>query len=287
MTSPPDLLIVDEQQKSSREQREILLGKHTNFLEATATAIPRTMGLVAHGSLNISIIKESPVKKEIISKIIFEKEKRDIFAQIKAQLALGNRCAVVLPAVEAKLTGSPELDAENERKSVVSAVDIWEKSFQGQVIGLHGRMKESEKISLLDQVRQGVYSVVLATSLIEIGVTIPNLTLILVIHPEKYGASSLHQLRGRLVRNGGKGAFYLLAEDDVSEKTMERLKAVCAIKDGFELATADFEQRGFGDLGSDGTEQSGQPICLFKNIRILPSDVQRVVSYLHDEKSDD
>lgn len=285
MPKEPNLLIVDEQQKSSREQREYLLGEHTNFLEATATCLPRTMGLAVHGSLNISVVSEQPVVKKITSKIIKEAEKPKIFAEIKKTLLAGNRVAIVLPEVEAKLTGDLQQDAENEKKSVVTAVKLWEKMFPGKVVGLHGRMKEAEKIALLDKVKRGDYPIVLATSLIEIGVTIPNLTLILVIHPEKYGASSLHQLRGRLVRNGGEGSFYLLIdEEDASEKTMARLNAVCATSDGFKLAATDFEARGFGDLAEDSSEQSGAPICLFKNIRILPSDVERVVSHLQIEK---
>lgn len=285
INKPPNLLIVDEQQKSSREQREALLGEHTNFLECTATCLPRTMGLVSHGSLDITIINQSPVKKSITSKIIAGKEKSNILAEIKKLLAQGARCAIVLPTVEARVTGDTEQDEDNEKKSVISALRIWDKIFPGQVVGLHGKMKEQEKIQLLDRVKRGDFPIVLATSLIEIGVTIPNLRLVVVVHPEKYGASSLHQLRGRLVRNGGEGAFYMLInESDISEKSMARLNSVCATTNGFNLAEADFEARGFGDLGSEGSDQSGPPICLFKNIRIFPSDIERVTLHLQSAK---
>lgn len=284
--TPPNLLIVDEQQKSSREQREVLLGENTNFLECTATCLPRTMGLVSHGSLDITIINQSPVKKSITSKIIARKEKSNILAEIKKLLAQGARCAIVLPTVEARVTGDTEQDDENEKKSVISALKIWERIFPGQVVGLHGKMKELEKIELLDRVKRGDFPIVLATSLIEIGVTIPNLRLVVVVHPERYGASSLHQLRGRLVRNGGEGAFYmLLSESEISEKSMARLHSVCATTNGFNLAEADFEARGFGDLGAEGSDQSGPPICLFKNIRIFPSDIERVTLHLQSAKA--
>lgn len=277
----PNLLIVDEQQKSSREQRELLIGPHTNFLEATATCLPRTMGLVEHGSLNISIVREQPVKKSISSKIISNSEEKSaVFAEIQKLIEEGKRCAIVLPEVDAKLTGNAVTDAENEKKSVVKAVGIWETTFPGKVVGLHGRMKESEKIDLLNQVKEGKFPIVLATSLIEIGVTIPNLCLVVVVSPEKYGTSSLHQIRGRLVRNGGEGKFYLSIDDGLPEKTMVRLNAVCSTLDGFDLAMSDFEARGFGDLSVESSEQSGDPVCLFKNIRILPSDIQKVVYHL-------
>lgn len=276
----PHLLIVDEQQKSSRDQRERLLGGHTNFLECTATCLPRTMGLVEHGALNISIVREQPVKKKIISKIIKPDDKKAVFAEIRDLLAKGARCAVVLPEVEAKVTGDHDTDEESEKKAVTTAVVIWNRIFPGKVIGLHGRMKESEKIEALEKVKRGDFPIVLATSLIEIGVTIPDLRLVLIVNPEIHGATTLHQLRGRLVRNGGVGSFYLLVENDLKPKALERLNVVCSTNDGFELAMADFEMRGFGDLAMDSSEQSGQPICIFKNIRIRPTDVQRVVSHL-------
>ena len=287
MEKEPHLLIVDEQQKSSREQREFLLGDHTNFLEATATCLPRTMGLAVHGSLNISVVSQQPVPKTITSKIIQgADEKASAYEEIKALVKRGERCAIVLPMVEARLTGDPQEDAENQKKSVVDALPVWEAQFSGQVIGIHGRLSESEKIKGLNDVKAGKFPIVLATSLIEIGVTIPKLTLVLVIHPQNYGASSLHQLRGRLVREGGEGKFYLILDDKgTSEKTMARLEAVCSTSNGFELAEKDFEQRGFGDLGEDSSDQSGAPICLFKNICIYPGDVTNVVQHFQNEKT--
>lgn len=276
----PDLLVVDEQQKSSREQRERLMGEHTNQLEATATCLPRTMGLVEHGALNISIVREQPVKKTITSKIISGDDRRAVFKEIRDLVAKGARCAIVLPEVEAKTTGDPAADEAAEKRAVTTALQHWDKLFPGQVIGLHGRMKESEKIEALEKVKRGDFPVVLATSLIEIGVTVPDLRLVLVVQPEIHGATTLHQLRGRLVRNGGVGAFYLLVEGELKPKSEERLKAVCATSDGFELAMSDAEMRGFGDLAEDSSEQSGTPVCIFRNIRIKPSDVQRVVRHI-------
>ena len=272
----PDFLIVDEQQKSSRDQRERIIDEHTNFLEATATCLPRTMGLVTHGALCVSVLRTQPVKKSIRSAIVQAESKRGIFEQIQRRLNAGGRCAIVLPEVTAKIAG----DAESEKRAVASAVAIWDRLFPGKVIGLHGRMKESEKIMSLEKVKRGDFPIVLATSLIEIGVTIPDLQLLLVVHPERYGTSQLHQMRGRLVRNGGSGLFFLLIEGQQSEKTMQRLKTVCAINDGFKLAIADFESRGFGDLAVDSTEQSGEPVCLFKNLRVRHSDVVRVTKHL-------
>lgn len=272
----PDLLIVDEQQKSSRDQRERIIGENTNFLEATATCLPRTMGLVEHGALSLSILRTQPVKKNIKSAIITPESKRDVFKRIHGVLNGGGRCAIVLPEVDAKIAG----DAESEKRAVATAVAIWDKIFPGKVIGLHGRMKESEKIASLEKVKRGDFPIVLATSLIEIGITIPDLRLLLVIHPERLGVSQLHQLRGRLVRNGGSGLFYLLVEGEQSPKTMSRLKTVCSLNDGFELAVADFERRGFGDLAEDSTEQSGDPVCLFRNLRVRHGDVERVTTHL-------
>lgn len=272
----PDFLVVDEQQKSSRDQRERIIDEHTNFLEATATCLPRTMGLVTHGALCVSVLRTQPVKKRIRSAIVSADAKRGVFERIHRILSEGGRCAIVLPEVDAKIAG----DVESEKRAVATAVAIWDKIFPGKVIGLHGRMKESEKVASLEKVKRGDFPVVLATSLIEIGVTIPDLRLLLVVHPERYGTSQLHQLRGRLVRNGGDGAFFLLIEGKQSDKTMQRLKTVCAMNDGFELAISDFECRGFGDLAEDSSEQSGEPVCLFKNLRVRHDDVVRVTKHL-------
>lgn len=266
----PDFLVVDEQQKTSRDQREVLLGKHTNFLEATATCIPRTYALMAYGGMKLSVIRQQPVEKKITTKVIYNNDRSAIFDEIKKVVAQGNKVAIILPLVFRK--DSEDIDIEADKLSVESATLLWEKAFPGAVVGLHGKMSEGEKIKRLESIKNTPeVSIIISTTIIEIGVTILNLRLMITVEPDRYGLSTLHQMRGRLARNGGEGAMYLLVKkpaEQLSSKTTERLALLERINDGFELAEADAQLRGWGDLAEDSSIQTGSVVTLFSNILI-------------------
>lgn len=263
----PDFLVVDEQQKTSVEQRNRLLGEHTNLLEATATCMPRTKALIEHGAIDVAVLNEFPVKKTIHTQIVGAQGRVDMFTKLKEVVAGGDQVAVIYPLVDG------EKD-EDVRRSVESAALLWEKVFPGEVGCLHGRMDDEGKLDTIARMKSQSLKVLVASTVIEIGVTIPALKAVMVVHAEKYGVSTLHQIRGRVARHGGEGWCYLFLPDEVAPETLERLELLEKFKDGFELAEADMQLRGFGDLSQSGSSQHGASRAIFYGITLMPSDVQ-------------
>jgi RecG-like helicase len=281
----PDFMVVDEQQKISRSQRESLMEKHTNFLEATATCIPRTYALLLYGGMKVSVIRKQPVEKMITTKLVFEENKPIVNDHIKLEISNHSKVAVILPLVNKK--ESDEVDPNADKLAVETALKGWEKSFPRMVLGLHGKMPESDKIARLKSINEDdSKGIIVATSLIEIGVTIRNLRLLLIVEPDRYGVNSLHQMRGRLARNGGHGIVYLLLKklpDDVADKTLKRLRLLEEINDGFALAEADAQIRGWGDLAEDSEIQKGAVVTLFTHI-LIPQTVISSIQTFFEEK---
>ena len=290
----PDLLIIDEQQKFSREQRELLAGPQTNLLEATATAIPRTQALVTHGGMDISIIRECPVKKDIRTALCTAEAKAEMFTDIKRTVATGGQVAIIYPLIESQ-AGRAEMDADSaqdtkltvdgqaQTQSLNDFVALWERHFPGQVCVLHGRMKNAEKARLIAEICAGQHPIIITSTVIEIGVTIPNLRMLTVVNPERFGINTLHQIRGRLARRGGKGTCYLYlpsAQSAVDPDVLERLHGFAATLDGFELAEQDLDRRGFGDLSSDADLQHGFVETLFRGVKPKPSDLRELLRRL-------
>jgi ATP-dependent DNA helicase RecG len=275
-----DLCIVDEQQKMSAAQREALAGAATNYLEATATCLPRTAALIAYGGLSCSILREQPVKKQISTHLVVPARANAMMRMIRKAIAAGGKVAVVMPAVEPG-KGAETADARErvrlERRSVTTAVEVFERAFPGRVVSMHGRMKAKDKHNALERIKSGDADVVLATSLIEVGITVPRLFVVVVIDPQNMGLSTLHQIRGRLVRDGGRGMFFLYPTSPLSTDAQRRLKVLETCSDGFELAEADLRARGFGDLGAESEEQSGTGSVLFRGIDVFPDDVERML----------
>lgn len=263
----PGFLVIDEQQKFSVEQKTALSNSHTNLLEATATPIPRTTALVTHGGMDVSIIRESPVVKKIHSRIVSAAERRRMFAHTHKILTAGGQIAVIYPIVD---------DDKQERKSVIAAAARWEAEFPGQVGVVHGGMKESEKKEIIQKLKEGTLAICICTTVIEIGLTLPSLRSVVVIHAERYGVSQLHQLRGRAARLGGIGYFFMYLPDPVSEETMARLRLVEEIGDGFVLAERDAQARGYGDLNSESDRQhGGSRSMLFYGLMLRPEDIHQ------------
>lgn len=260
----PDFLVTDEQQKTSLKQRDQLRGPNTNFLECTATALPRTVALITHGGKELLQVGVRHAKQTIHTQVVDASHKQGMMGKVKEVVAAGGQVALIYPRVFGK--------EEGDKHSVEEAGANWERIYPGQVAILHGKMSSDEKKRVMASVKSGEKRILIASSIIEIGVTISDLKLLIVIHAERYGVSTLHQMRGRLVRHGGEGWCFLYAPDEVDEETMERLQLLEKTNDGFRLAEMDMELRGFGDLSSESEDQSGASFTLFRDLRLMPGD---------------
>lgn len=265
-----DFVVVDEQHKFSREQREAISGPHTHILDASATAIPRSMALVTHGGMDVSILKDSPVSKQIVTEVIGQEDRGRVFAKMREAVSRGKRVLIVYSLV----VGNEKSDAT----TVEEGFERWEKKFPGLVSKAHGKMKSEEKIKAIDEIKRGDKLIMVASSVAEVGLDIPDLEILMVNRPQCYGLSQLHQLRGRLARNGGEGFMYLFPEVEINEDAMERLRTIENTLDGFEIAERDLEMRGFGDTSDDSLEQSGAAASIFRGVVIMPSDMDGVLA---------
>lgn len=288
----PDFLVCDEQHKLSREQRERVVGPHTNLLEATATAIPRSMALITHGGMDVSTLRDCPVKKTIHSKVVLDDAgKRDAFTRIKEIINAGDQVAIVYSMVEdskpGASNGKQSADSKQSKtaqekasklKSVESSFDQWERMFPGKVVKAHGQMHPDEKMDAIEALKDGRAQIVVTTSVIEVGLTIPKMRGMLINDADRFGTSALHQLRGRLARKGGEGFFFLQPSAEASPDAMLRLETVEAYSDGFKLSEMDMELRGFGDLDTESDSQSGDAVITLKNVAIKPSDFRDLVA---------
>ncbi|WP_341744829.1 DEAD/DEAH box helicase [Azonexus hydrophilus] len=262
-----DFLICDEQHKFSTEQREALVAEHTNLLEATATAIPRTVALMTHGGMSVSILRESPVQKTIKTRLAFPERREDVIGFLEQKVVnKGGQLAVIYPRLES---------SQGKKSGAIEAALHWEKRYPGKVSVLHGRLSEEEKRAVIDEFKRGDKRVLVATTIFELGLTVEGLRGLLVIDPDRLGASQLHQLRGRLARKGGVGYMIMYMRQPVDAydpETVARLQRVEATTDGFELAEDDAYARGFGDL-QDGEVQDGKMPVLFYGVSIRPDEL--------------
>ncbi len=260
------LVIVDEQHRFGVEQRKFIKtkGQGAHFLSMTATPIPRSLALMIYGDLDISIINELPPgRKKIITKLV-EAFKRDRAYQfIREQVGQGRQVFVVCPLIEAeeeKLESSgqtmliPSLD---DKKSVLSEYKkLSEKIFPDLRVGfLHGKMKGVEKETVMAKFKSGDLDLLVSTSVIEVGVDIPNASVMMIEGAESFGLAQLHQFRGRVGRSSHQSYCLLFTNSD-SSKSLERLQFFEKESDGFKLAEKDLEVRGPGEVY--GTEQSGE-----------------------------
>lgn len=250
-----DLVVVDEQQKFARQQREQLLGRHSMLIEATATCVPRTQALVQFGNVPVFRLRKCHVQKHIRTRIWSESDRRDLFVQTRQTLATGGRVLVVYPKREMDDEGDgPD---EFQLPSAEEAFEQWNRAFPGRVRLAHGAMSDQEKLGAIDDLSQGRADILVATSLVEVGITIPSLKRVIIVHAERFGLSTLHQIRGRVARDGGEGFCDLYLPRRVKEASFDRLLVMTRTADGFEIAQEDMRQRGFGDLSEGSLKQTG------------------------------
>lgn len=248
------LVVIDEQHKFGVDQRERLIsqGESPDVLVMTATPIPRTLTLTLYGDLDVSVIREKPGNRgRVVTALRTEKALTKVVKFVREQVDAGRQVYVVSPLVE-ESTG----EKKRSGKSAVAEYELWKKKLPHVDIGLlHGRMGAEEKERVMQEFRQNRYSVLVATTVIEVGVDVPNATIMIINNADQFGLSQLHQLRGRVGRGGEKSYCILLSSSKMTEEGREKLELFEKISDGFELSEADFRMRGPGDMF--GTAQSG------------------------------
>jgi ATP-dependent DNA helicase RecG len=244
------IAIIDEQHRFGVEQRKALRGKGTNphLLVMTATPIPRTMALTLYADLDLSIINEMPPGRiPIQTRVVDPVARERVFNFVENELKKGRQAFVVHPLVEA----SDNIEAP----AAIEAYERLQKVFFRHKVGLlHGRMKPTEKDEVMAAFNSGQFDVLVTTSVAEVGVNVPNATVMVIEGANRFGLAQLHQFRGRVGR-GEHASYCLLLSDTNSEEARERLRAMEETTDGFKLAELDWKQRGAGDLV--GTRQSG------------------------------
>ena len=254
------LVITDEQHRFGVAQRARLAakGNDPHLLVMSATPIPRTLALLMYGDLEVSILDELPPGRQPVdSFLVGESMRARINAFIRKQVAEGHQCFVVCPAVEE----NGELD--------LKAATVWAETLQQTVFPdlrvalLHGQMKGAEKEEVMAAFARGEADVLVATTVIEVGVDVPNATLMVIEDADRFGLSQLHQLRGRVGRGSAK-SYCILTSQNRNEQTRARLKALCSTTDGFKIAEEDLKLRGPGDFF--GSRQSGLPVFRVANL---------------------
>jgi len=247
------LAIIDEQHRFGTAQRGALAGKSgvaPHVLSMTATPIPRTLALTLYGDLDLSVIDTMPPgRKVIITEIVLPTKRLATDEKIRTALKEGRQVYIICPRIDEP---DPEKEMAIQAKSVrTEAKRLKEKVFPNASVAiLHSKMKPQEKQSVMEEFSDGKIDVLVSTSVVEVGVNVPNATIIVIEGAERFGLAQLHQLRGRVLRGTHQAYCYLYA-DAKSEKTVERLKAVVEAKNGFELAERDLALRGSGELSGD------------------------------------
>lgn len=250
------LAIIDEQHRFGTMQRKKLVSKEgfaPHLLSMTATPIPRTLALTIYGDLDLSILDQMPAgRKPIITEIILPAKRDEVYDFIKTEMKNGRQLYVICPRIDEP---DPEKEGAVQARSVTAEAEHLRKVFPGYSVGiLHSKMTPAKKDEVMEDFSSHKIDILCATSVVEVGVNVPNATLIIIEGAERFGLAQLHQLRGRVIRSNHQAYCYLFAESK-SAKTADRLKAIKTAKNGFELSELDLALRGAGELG--GTKQWG------------------------------
>jgi len=255
------LVVVDEQHRFGVLQRFELMrkGYHPDVLVMTATPIPRTLALTLYGDLDFSVIDELPPHRTlIVTKLMEERDRASAYTFLREKVRRGEQAYVVCPVIE-----------EGGKLDLKPAVRMYEQLahnvFPEFRVGLlHGRLPSDEKEDMMQRFKRGEVQILVATTVVEVGVDVPNATIMLIEHADRFGLSQLHQLRGRIGRGSKKSYCLLMAEEQRSEISQERLNTMVATTDGFRIAEIDLKLRGPGEFF--GTRQWGIPAFRIANL---------------------
>ena len=249
--------MIDEQHRFGTAQRRKLVRKDNvapHLLSMTATPIPRTLALTIYGDLDLSLLDEMPPgRKEIITEIITPNNRGGTYERVRDEIKVGRQVFVICPRI---YEADPEKElALNVKSAVEEAKRLKKEIFPEYDTGvLHSKMSKEKKEGVMNDFAKGKINILCATSVVEVGVNVPNATVIIIEGAERFGLAQLHQLRGRVLRSTHQAYCYIFAEAK-SGKTVERLKALKTAKNGFELAELDLALRGAGELS--GAKQWG------------------------------
>ncbi|MGB9847703.1 MAG: ATP-dependent DNA helicase RecG [Minisyncoccia bacterium] len=259
------LVIIDEQHRFGVEQRQKLLSNHNDFiphlLSMTATPIPRTLALTLWGDLDVSLIKELPKnRKPIITKIITPEKRQDVYQFIREKIKEGRQVFIICPLIN-----------DSEKLEVKSVTQEYEKLKKDifpdlNIAMLHGKLKNKEKEEIMKKFINREYDILISTSVVEVGIDVPNASIILIEGAERFGLAQLYQFRGRVGRGPYQSYCFLFTENN-NQNTQKRLKAIITAKNSFELAEKDLELRGPGEFL--GKRQSGLPDNLMRALTNL------------------
>ncbi len=275
------LVIIDEQHRFGVLQRATLRSKglHPDVLVMTATPIPRTLALTTYGDLDVSIMREMPPGRHPIKTIAKPESRREeIYDFVRKQIETGRQVYVIYPLVE-----------ESEKVDLKAATEMADHLAQDvfpsyRVALLHGRMKSDAKERVMGAFARGEFDVLVSTTVVEVGVDVPNAAVMLIEHAERFGLSQLHQLRGRVGRGAHQSFCVLLYQSPLSDQGRARLQALTETSDGFEIAERDLELRGPGDFF--GTRQSGMPTLrvgdLLRDHQLMEEARREAVAALDD-----
>lgn len=257
------MVIVDEQHRFGVEQRAKLWKKNTNpphVLIMTATPIPRTLAMTLYGDLDVSVIDELPPGRKPIKTIhLFDSNRLKIHGFMKEQIKLGRQIYVVYPLIEE----SEKMDYKDLMEGYESMIRTFPRP-EYEVGVIHGRMSSKDKDLVMEQFLKNKINILVATTVIEVGVNVPNASVMVIESAERFGLSQLHQLRGRVGRGADQSYCMLITSFKLSVDAKLRLETMCKTNDGFEIADVDLRLRGPGDMA--GTQQSGLPDFKISNL---------------------
>ena len=251
------LAVVDEQHRFGVKQRAKLWAKNDNpphVLVMTATPIPRTLAMTIYGDLDVSVIDELPPGRKPIQTLHkYDNQTTSLYAGIRQQVNLGRQVYIVYPLIEE----SEKTDLKNLEEGYAALTEIFPEY---KLSKIHGRMKSKEKEAEMMRFANGETQILVATTVIEVGVNVPNASVMVILDAQRFGLSQLHQLRGRVGRGADQSYCILVTNRALSAETRKRIDIMCETNDGFRIAEADLKLRGPGDL--EGTQQSGMAFDL-------------------------
>ena len=272
------LAIIDEQHRFGVEQRSRLWTKNAvvpHVLVMTATPIPRTLAMTLYGDLDVSVIDELPPGRKPIQTVHrYDNKKAQLYDFLRKEIGQGRQVYVVYPLIE----GSEKLDYKNLEEGFETFKEVFPEY---KVCMVHGKMKAADKEAEMQKFISGEAQILMATTVIEVGVNVPNASVMVIESAERFGLSQLHQLRGRVGRGAEQSYCVLVSSYKLSNETRKRLEIMVSSNNGFEIAEADLRLRGHGDL--EGTRQSGEGIDL--KIANLAADGQ-ILQYARDIAQD-
>ena len=251
------MVVVDEQHRFGVAQRAKLWSKNTNpphVLVMTATPIPRTLAMTLYGDLDVSVIDELPPgRKPIVTQHVYDNKMTTLYDGIRKQINLGRQVYIVYPLIEE----SEKIDLKN----LETGFEMLSRVFpEFRLSKVHGKMKSKEKEDEMQRFVSGETQILVATTVIEVGVNVPNASVMVILDAQRFGLSQLHQLRGRVGRGAEQSYCILVTNNKLADDTRKRIDIMCDTNDGFRIAEADLKLRGPGDL--EGTQQSGMAFDL-------------------------